>query len=78
MELRDYHTHHKRCHHAEGDIIDYIKSAIEKGLTEIGISDHFPMKNLLPGITCTNDTLKVQKKQLPKKDEVDSESEKKN
>ncbi|MFX1506562.1 MAG: histidinol-phosphatase HisJ [Promethearchaeota archaeon] len=35
------------CNHATGTIEDYIKSAIELGLVEIGISDHFPME-LLP------------------------------
>ena len=39
----DYHTHHYRCGHAQGNIEDYIKAAINKGLTEIGISDHAPI-----------------------------------
>lgn len=43
----DYHTHTYLCNHATGTIEDYIKSAIELGLVEIGISDHFPME-LLP------------------------------
>lgn len=42
MELMDYHSHHYRCGHAKGSIEDYIKVAIEKGLLEIGIADHFP------------------------------------
>ncbi len=42
MELMDYHTHHYRCAHAKGSIEDYINVAIEKGLSEIGITDHFP------------------------------------
>lgn len=42
MELMDYHSHHYRCAHARGSIEDYIEAAIEKGLSEIGISDHFP------------------------------------
>lgn len=47
MKLWDYHTHTYLCKHATGTIEDYIKSAIELGLAEIGISDHFPME-LLP------------------------------
>lgn len=39
----DYHTHHARCGHATGSIEDYIKAALQKGLTEIGISDHCPI-----------------------------------
>ncbi len=47
MQLWDYHTHHSRCHHAIGCVEDYIHSAIQKRLLEIGIADHFPMK-LIP------------------------------
>lgn len=43
MELMDYHNHHYRCGHAKGTIEDYIKVAVEKGLAEIGIADHFPL-----------------------------------
>ncbi|MCP4753221.1 MAG: histidinol-phosphatase [Proteobacteria bacterium] len=42
MELMDYHNHHHRCGHALGSIEDYIKVAVEKGLSEIGIADHYP------------------------------------
>jgi histidinol-phosphatase (PHP family) len=38
----DLHTHHYRCGHADGDIEDYIQSAIQAGLSVIGISDHSP------------------------------------
>ncbi len=47
MQYWDYHTHSSLCNHAIGTIEDYITSAIEKNLAEIGISDHFPM-DLLP------------------------------
>jgi histidinol-phosphatase (PHP family) len=43
MKLSDYHTHSRRCGHALGEIEDYIKVAIDKNLSEIGISDHFPL-----------------------------------
>jgi histidinol-phosphatase (PHP family) len=38
----DLHTHHDRCGHAKGTIKDYVESAIDKGLSIIGISDHSP------------------------------------
>jgi len=38
----DLHTHHDRCGHASGQIEDYIRSAIDAGITAIGISDHSP------------------------------------
>lgn len=38
----DLHTHHFRCGHAEGNIEDYVKAAIDAGLQVIGISDHSP------------------------------------
>jgi histidinol-phosphatase (PHP family) len=39
----DYHTHNVRCGHAQGQIEDYIRAAITKGLTDVGISDHSPI-----------------------------------
>lgn len=39
----DYHTHTKLCKHAKGEIKDYVLKAIERNLTEIGISDHMPL-----------------------------------
>ncbi len=38
----DLHTHHDRCGHAEGNIEEYIQSALQQGLKVIGISDHSP------------------------------------
>jgi histidinol-phosphatase (PHP family) len=51
----DLHTHHNRCGHAEGNIEDYIKAAIQNDLQVIGISDHTPFfyseeDQLYPGI----------------------------
>jgi len=43
MRLGDYHTHTRRCGHALGEIEDFIRAAIDKNLSEIGISDHFPL-----------------------------------
>jgi len=39
----DYHIHTKLCGHAEGEMEEYVQSAIAKGLKEIGFSDHFPL-----------------------------------
>ncbi|MHA1915887.1 MAG: PHP domain-containing protein [Promethearchaeota archaeon] len=47
MKLMDYHSHHRRCGHALGEIEDYIKVAVDKNLKEIGISDHFPLEVII-------------------------------
>jgi len=39
----DYHLHTPLCHHAEGPTEAYVERALERGLTEIGFSDHNPM-----------------------------------
>lgn len=44
--LVDYHTHHYRCGHAEGNLVDYVEAAIAAGLAEIGLSDHSPIYHL--------------------------------
>ncbi|MEJ2248959.1 MAG: histidinol-phosphatase HisJ [Candidatus Lokiarchaeota archaeon] len=49
MILEDWHTHNKLCRHASGSIEDYVKSAIEKNVSTLGISDHFPY-DVLNGI----------------------------
>ena len=41
--LVDYHTHHYRCGHAEGQLDEYVEAAIAAGLDEIGLSDHSPI-----------------------------------
>ncbi len=42
----DYHTHHYRCGHAEGEMADYAEAAIAVGFDEIGLSDHSPIYHL--------------------------------
>lgn len=39
----DYHTHTALCKHAEGHPVDYARSARQKGLREIAITDHGPL-----------------------------------
>lgn len=38
--LSDYHIHTPYCGHAHGKIIEYVETAIDKGLTEICFTDH--------------------------------------
>lgn len=44
--LVDYHTHHYRCGHAQGQLAEYVEAAIGAGLNEIGLSDHSPIYHL--------------------------------
>ncbi|MFB9995148.1 histidinol-phosphatase HisJ family protein [Deinococcus oregonensis] len=44
--LVDYHTHHYRCGHAQGQLGAYVEAAIQAGLLEIGLSDHSPIYHL--------------------------------
>lgn len=40
----DYHMHTPLCRHATGEPVDYARRALETGLSEIGFSDHSPMR----------------------------------
>lgn len=44
----DYHTHHWRCGHAVGQLEEYVLSAIEKGIEQLGLSDHMPLIHVNP------------------------------
>ncbi len=44
----DYHIHTKMCGHASGEMEEYVASARQKGLREIGFADHIPMYFLPP------------------------------
>ncbi len=46
-KLADYHTHTPLCRHASGWPTDYARAAVERGLAEIGFSDHSPMPESL-------------------------------
>jgi histidinol-phosphatase (PHP family) len=39
----DYHMHTPLCHHAKGEPTELAAVAVERGLTEIGFSEHNPM-----------------------------------
>ena len=40
----DYHMHTPLCRHASGEPVDYARHAAAIGLSEIGFSDHSPMR----------------------------------
>ncbi len=40
----DYHMHTNRCGHADGEMADYVREAINCGLDEIGFNDHLPLR----------------------------------
>lgn len=40
----DYHMHTPLCRHATGEPVDYARHALAIGLTEIGFTDHSPMR----------------------------------
>ena len=40
--IANYHTHNRWCRHANGEIEDYVKVAIEENLVELGMTDHVP------------------------------------
>ncbi|MBC8096885.1 MAG: histidinol-phosphatase HisJ family protein [Akkermansiaceae bacterium] len=40
----DLHMHTPLCRHAVGEPVDFARRALEVGLTEIGFSDHSPMR----------------------------------
>ena len=39
---KNYHTHTPLCHHAKGELEEYVKAAIERGLDTLGFSCHAP------------------------------------
>jgi len=42
--IADLHNHTKLCNHAEGELEEYIQSAIDKDIKYFGFSDHAPME----------------------------------
>lgn len=57
--MLDYHVHARYCRHAKGEIEDYVKDALQKGLKEIGFSDHYPMF-YLPKLGYDNYSMKLE------------------
>ncbi len=46
MKPADYHMHTPLCCHAVGEPVEYAAHALSLGLTEIGLSDHSPMRQV--------------------------------
>ena len=44
--MRDYHMHSHLCRHGQGEIFQYVESAIAKGVSEIGFAEHIPIPDL--------------------------------
>ena len=42
----NFHTHVQRCRHADGNAEDYIKSALQAGVSQLGFSDHGPFPEI--------------------------------
>ena len=38
----NFHTHTQRCRHAQGCAEDYLRAALDSGLSVLGFSDHAP------------------------------------
>ena len=59
--LFNYHTHTKRCNHAQGDEREYVEHAVKSGLKTLGFSDHapyvFPDKNFTSTFRMRTDEL---------------------
>ena len=43
MIEKNLHTHTFRCKHADGDVQEYAKAALQAGLKVLGMSDHTPL-----------------------------------
>ena len=39
----NFHTHTFRCKHAQGDVDDYCRAALDRGMQTVGFSDHSAM-----------------------------------
>lgn len=61
--LADVHTHTYRCGHAVGHEEDYVRQAIELGLTAIAVTDHIPFYWLPP--EARDPTLAMAPEELP-------------
>ena len=59
--ISNYHTHTKRCRHANGEDEDYVLAALERGLKILGFSDHSPY--IFPGDYCS--AVRMSMSELP-------------
>ncbi|RKY75189.1 hypothetical protein DRQ07_12265 [candidate division KSB1 bacterium] len=45
MITSDFHVHTKLCGHAQGEMSEYVRNAVSKGIEVIGFSDHAPNRD---------------------------------
>lgn len=57
--LVDYHVHTAYCGHAEGGMEDYVRAAMDRGISELGFCDHFPL------LSMRDPTLTMSPEELP-------------
>lgn len=55
----NYHTHTQRCRHAQGTEEDYIRAALEAGVSILGFSDHAPFPDIDYGYRMPYDELQT-------------------
>jgi histidinol-phosphatase (PHP family) len=65
--MLDYHVHTHYCRHASGEIKEYLVEGMNKGLKEIGISDHYPMFHL-PQLSYNDYSMDLQEFPLYKRE----------
>lgn len=64
--LKNYHTHTFLCGHAEGEIRDYVETAIKAGTKVLGFSDHVPMTDFpRKGLLRHKSDFRIPLKKLP-------------
>ena len=55
--IANYHTHTRWCRHADGEIEDYIREALRRGLKALAITDHVPHRETLTRGGCSGRSL---------------------
>lgn len=58
MIKSNFHTHTRRCGHAQGSGEDYVKAALSSGFSRLGFSDHGPYPDVDYGLRMPFDELK--------------------
>ena len=53
----NYHTHTRRCRHAQGTELDYVLEAVKAGVSVLGFSDHAPFPDHDYGLRMAFDEL---------------------
>lgn len=43
FRFADYHLHTARCGHASGSMEEYVRQAVDSGVSDVGFSDHLPL-----------------------------------